>query len=117
MVLQDIGIGQLVHRGDPVPQTGGRVGGTLRRAQITNIGPGHVHAAIAATENHEEKNHDHEGDQRGDQRGQESGQRASSFIGILATVSLRVQGIAIARQNLHQRAPPAGGRSGRSPSW
>ncbi len=76
VVLEDVGVGQFVHRGDPVPKTSGTVRGTLPGLQATNVGTRHIHSAVATAQNDEEKDHDHEDDQGRDQGGHERGCRA-----------------------------------------
>ena len=68
VMLQHIGIRELVHLGDPVPESHGRRGRALPGLQNADIGTGDVDSVVSPTQDQEAGDHDDGDDQRGHQR-------------------------------------------------
>lgn len=68
MVLQHVGIRQLVHAGEPIENTSWRRGSTFAKAQGAQIRTGHVHSGLPSTDDNKDDDHDDERNQGGNER-------------------------------------------------
>lgn len=83
MMLEDVGIGQLVHAHDPIPKAGRRFRSAFPGTQRAEVRTRHVHSAIAATKNNETENHDDSNYQGRDQCGDQTTGRTGGIFGVI----------------------------------
>lgn len=83
VMLENVGIRELVHRTDPAKQASGGFRGALPWLEVANVGSGHVLATLALSQNDKDDDHHGKDDDVNDQGGQETRQGIRGLAGVI----------------------------------